>query len=331
MTGHADARLNAPETPRISFQHGNLPDGLPALRIPVMTIASDEAVHRLIALAKAEDLGSGDLSAELVSDRDATATFSLIAGEQSVLAGREVVPPILRAYHASLEISWADGMVDGAMIANPPQVLATLRGPLGVVLSVERVLLNFLQRLSGVASLTRRFVDEVSGTGAAIFDTRKTTPGWRTLDKYAVLCGGGGNHRMGLFDAVLIKDNHLAGIEKKHLAQGVFDLLNRLDRSAKRPSFVEVEAEDLESVEQLLKVIGVELILLDNFTPSQCRDAVSLRDAEGLRDRVILEASGGMTLENVRAYAESGVERISVGCLTHSFNSIDMKLERIEC
>ncbi|MCH7527008.1 MAG: carboxylating nicotinate-nucleotide diphosphorylase [Planctomycetes bacterium] len=227
-------------------------------------------------------------------------------------------------------VDFVEHVKDGTR-ARAGQTIATLEGSARTLLTAERTALNLLGRLCGIATLTSRYCSEVAGTKARIYDTRKTTPGWRTLDKYAVRCGGGGNHRMGLFDAVLIKDNHLAGIEKKHLAQGVFDLLNRLDRSAKRPSFVEVEAEDLESVEQLLKVIGVELILLDNFTPSQCRDAVSLRDAEGLRDRVILEASGGMTLENVRAYAESGVERISVGCLTHSFKSIDMKLERIEC
>ena len=230
-----------------------------------------------------------------------------------------------------LTIEWGDGLLDGTTISNPPQVMATIRGPVGALLSAERVLLNFLQRLGGVAGLTRRIVDAVAGTGAAIFDTRKTTPGWRALDKYAVRCGGGRNHRMGLHDAVLIKDNHLAGIERSRLAQGVFDLLNRLDRAAKRPSFVEVEADDLETVEQLFKVVGIDLILLDNFTPERCHEAVLRRDAAGLRDRVALEASGGMTLDTVRAYAESGVERISVGCLTHSFKSLDLKLERIEC
>ena len=136
---------------------------------------------------------------------------------------------------------------------------------------------------------------------------------------------------MGLYDAILIKDNHLAGIERSRLAQGVLDLLNRLDRAAYRPAFVDVEADDLESVEQLLKVVGIELILLDNFTPERCREVVLRRDAAGLRGRVALEASGGITLENVRAYAESGVERLSVGCLTHSFKSLDLKLERVEC
>lgn len=296
-----------------------------------MSMAIDDAVQSLIILAKAEDFGSGDLSAELLPDRDATATFSLIASEPGVMAGCEVAPSILRAYDASLTIEWGDGVLDGIKISNPPQVMATVRGPVGAILSAERVLLNFLQRLCGVAGLTRRFVEAVADTGATIFDTRKTAPGWRVLDKYAVRCGGGRNHRMGLHDAVLLKDNHLAGLERSRLAQGVFDLLNRLDRAAKRPSFVEVEADDLETVEQLFKVVGIDLILLDNFTPERCHEAVLRRDAAGLRDRVALEASGGMTLDTVRAYAESGVERISVGCLTHSFKSLDLKLERIEC
>ena len=296
-----------------------------------MSTANDESVQRLIALAKAEDLGSGDLTTDLLPDRHAPTAFSLIANEPGVIAGLELALSILRAYDASLTIEWGDGIVDGTKISDPPQVMATLRGPLGSILSAERVLLNFLQRLSGVAGLTRQFVDAVAGTGAAIFDTRKTTPGWRVLEKFAVRCGGGRNHRMGLYDAILIKDNHLAGIERSRLAQGVFDLLNRLDRAAYRPAFVEVEADDLESVEQLLKVVGIELILLDNFTPERCREVVLRRDAAGLRGRVALEASGGITLDNVRAYAESGVERLSVGCLTHSFKSLDLKLERVEC
>ncbi|MCH8147797.1 MAG: carboxylating nicotinate-nucleotide diphosphorylase [Planctomycetes bacterium] len=296
-----------------------------------MSTLNDDAVHRLIALAKAEDFGSGDLSTELLPDRDAPAAFSLIANERGVIAGLEIAPSILRAYDALLTIEWDKGIADGSLISNPPHVMATLRGPLGSILSAERVLLNFLQRLSGVASLTHRFVEAVAGTGAVIFDTRKTAPGWRALDKYAVRCGGGQNHRMGLHDAVLIKDNHLAGLEKSRFAQGVFDLLNRLDRAAKRPAFVEVEADDIESVEQLFKVVGVDLILLDNFAPEQCRDAVLRRDAAGLRDRVALEVSGGITLDRVRAYAETGVERIAVGCLTHSFKSLDLKLDRIEC
>lgn len=296
-----------------------------------MSVANDPAVQSLIAAAKEEDFGSGDITTALLPHRHQIASFGLVANECGVLAGCDIVLPVLHAYDASMTVEWTGGMVDGAVISETPCTLAKLNGPLGSLLSAERVLLNFLQRLCGVATLTRRFVDAVDGTTAKILDTRKTTPGWRTLEKYAVRCGGGVNHRLGLYDAILIKDNHLAGADTKRLAFNVFDLLNNLDRSRVKPDFVEVEADNLDMVEKLLRVVGVDVILVDNFTPEQCRQAVALRDAEGLRDRVQFEASGGITLDTVRAYAEAGVERISAGCLTHSAPSLDLELERREC
>jgi len=296
-----------------------------------MSIADDPAVQTLIAAAKAEDFGSGDITTDLLPHSRQVSSFALVASECGVLAGRDIVLPVLHAYDVSVTVEWTDDMVEGAVLADTPCTLAKLKGPLGPLLSAERVLLNFLQRLCGVATLTRQFVDAVDGTGARILDTRKTTPGWRTLEKYAVRCGGGANHRQGLYDAVLIKDNHLAGTDANRLAFHVFDLLNNLDRGRVKPDFVEVEADNLDMVEQLLQVVGIDVILLDNFTPDQCREAVALRDAEGVRDRVQFEASGGITLDTARAYAEAGVERISAGCLTHSAQSLDLKLERIEC
>ena len=210
-----------------------------------------------------------------------------------------------------------------------PTNLATVCGPLSAVLAVERVLLNFLQRLCGVATLTRAYVDAVAGTGAAIFDTRKTTPGWRALEKYAVRCGGGSNHRMGLDDAVLLKDNHLVGIEPRRLADSVFEMLNRLSARDAKPTFLEIEADCLEQVEQLLKVVGIDAILLDNFSVDQLGKAVALRDRVGLRGKVSLEASGRITLQTVRVVAETGVDRISVGALTHSATALDLSLDRV--
>jgi nicotinate-nucleotide pyrophosphorylase (carboxylating) len=189
-------------------------------------------------------------------------------------------------------------------------------------------LLNFLQRLCGVATFTRALVEAVSGTGAAVYDTRKTTPGWRALEKYAVRCGGGRNHRHGLFDAVLIKDNHLSAAEKDHPAPAVYEMLNRLTSLAVVPDFVEVEAGTLDQVEELFKVMGIHLILLDNFAIDELRRAVELRDGYGLGGKVQLEASGGITLKTVREVARTGVDRISVGALTHSAVALDISLER---
>jgi nicotinate-nucleotide pyrophosphorylase (carboxylating) len=210
-----------------------------------------------------------------------------------------------------------------------PVNLATIHGPLGTLLSAERVLLNFLQRLCGVATLTRQFVDAVAGTGATIFDTRKTIPGWRLLDKYAVRCGGGTNHRLGLFDAVLIKDNHLAGVEPQQLAGTIFRQLSHLAECGVTPAFVQVEADTLEQVAELYKVVGIDVILLDNFSLDATRQAIALRDDLGLRGKIQLEASGTVSLETVRPLAETGVDRISVGAITHSAVAIDLSLERI--
>jgi len=281
----------------------------------------------VIKLARDEDLGDGDISAALMSNPHEWASFTLLARQVGVFAGREVAPAVVDAYDPAIEIDWADRAVDGARLEDATTELAVIRGPIGPVLSAERVLLNFLQRLAGIATLTRRFVDAVSLTSAAIYDTRKTTPAWRSLEKYAVRCGGGKNHRLGLYDAVLIKDNHLAGIAPDRLASAVFDMLNRL--AAVKPAFVEVEVDSLEQLESLLSVVGIHAILLDNFTLEDLRRAIALRDDYGLRGKVELEASGGVTLDTVRSVAETGVDRISVGSLTHSAAALDMAMERI--
>lgn len=294
-----------------------------------MSVADDETVRRLIGLAKAEDFGQGDISSALLDDPDQQATFHLLAKQRGVFAGREIASAVLSAYGTSNDLEWTASGVDGGRINSVPTHLATIGGPLGAVLSAERVLLNFLQSLCGVATLTRAFVDAIAGTGAAVYDTRKTTPGWRVLEKYAVRCGGGSNHRMGLYDAVLLKDNHLAGIETPRLAHAVFEMLSRLSMQDVKPTFIEIEADSVERAEQLFKVVGINAILLDNFSLDQLREAVVLRDNLGLRGKVALEASGGITLQTVRAVAQTGVDRISVGVLTHSRAALDLSLDRI--
>lgn len=290
---------------------------------------SGSNLPELIARARREDLGGGDVTAALLANRREPDTVRLVAKQAGVFAGREIVPAVLAAYDESIETEWNGATVDGAWIDAPPAELARIRGPLGSILSAERVLLNFLQRLCGVATATRQFVEAVKHTDAAIYDTRKTVPGWRALDKYAVRCGGGRNHRDGLYDAVLIKDNHLAGVPVERLAAVVFDMLNRLDRQAQRLKFVEVEVQSLDGVRELLKVVGVDAVLLDNFAVDQLREAVRIRDALGLRGKVELEASGGITLSTVRHVAQTGVERISIGAITHSAPALDLSLERL--
>lgn len=294
-----------------------------------MSVADDEAVRRLIELAKAEDFGQGDISSSLLDDPNQPATFHLVSKQRGVFAGREIAAAVFAAYETSVDMEWTASGVDGRRLDSVPTHLATISGPLDTVLSAERVLLNFLQRLCGVATLTRTFVDAVAGTDATIYDTRKTTPGWRVLEKYAVRCGGGSNHRMGLYDSVLIKDNHLAGIGTTRLAHAVFEMLGRLSPCEIKPTFVEIEADRVEQVKQLLKVVGIDAILLDNFSLDQLRETVILRDNLGLRGKVALEASGGITLQTVRVVAETGVERISVGALTHSAAALDLSLDRV--
>ncbi|HEY3243183.1 MAG TPA: carboxylating nicotinate-nucleotide diphosphorylase [Phycisphaerae bacterium] len=285
-------------------------------------------VRLLAEIARREDLGErGDLTAGLL-DANEPSAFLLLGKQTGVFCGRMIVETILSVFDPRLEMSWLQHAVDGGELHDPTE-LAVIRGPLGAVLAVERTLLNFLQHLCGVATLTRKYVVAVAGTRAAIYDTRKTLPGWRLLDKYAVRCGGGHNHRIGLHDAILIKDNHLAGIPVTHLPGAVFEMLNRAATLDPPPAFVAVEAASLEQVEQLFKVLGIHVILLDNFAVHDLRRAVRRRDELGLAGKVELEASGGVNLETVRTIAETGVERISVGAITHSAPSLDLSLERL--
>jgi len=284
-------------------------------------------VRELAEMARAEDLGdAGDISSRLLGEDVGPGEYRLVSRRAGVLAGCAVAGDILTTYDRWIELTWTQGVWDGSRFKIGAE-LARVRGPNGPILAAERVLLNFLQRLCGVATATRAYVDAVAGTPAKILDTRKTIPGWRVLDKYAVCCGGGRNHRMGLHDAVLIKDNHLAGIERERLAGVVFEMLNQAASLDPPPKFVEVEADTVEQAAEVFKVVGVDFVLLDNFKPADLRKVVKLRDSLGLKGKVRLEASGGITLDNVRTIAETGVERISVGAITHSAPAIDLALE----
>jgi nicotinate-nucleotide pyrophosphorylase (carboxylating) len=286
-------------------------------------------VRELTELARAEDLGErGDITSQLLPPPAHDAEYRLVARQRGVLAGHLIAPDVLQAYDRRIELTWTADLTDGKRF-KPGADLARIFGPSTSILAAERVLLNFLQRLCGIASVTRAYVDAVAGSGAKIYDTRKTIPGWRVLDKYAVRCGGGRNHRMGLHDAVLVKDNHLADVPDGRLAESMFEMLNQAATLTPPPAFVEIEADTPEQAEQAFKVVGVDLVLLDNLSRTELRRVVKLRDSLGLKGKVQLEASGGVNLDTVRPIAETGVDRISVGAITHSAPAIDLSLERV--
>jgi nicotinate-nucleotide pyrophosphorylase (carboxylating) len=264
-----------------------------------------------------EDIGTGDITTAWSLPADARASGAIVARETCVVAGL----PIASAVFAGLDASvGADLLVaDGTSVAPGTHVMR-LRGPAAPMLSGERLALNLLQRLSGIATITRRYVDAVAGTGASVSDTRKTTPGLRLLEKYAVRVGGGRNHRTGLYDAVLIKDNHVAA------AGGIASALRAVERNRDRDVAVEIE---VDSMAQLIEALdgGARAILLDNMTPAMTVEAVALVRGRPGGDAVWLESSGGITLRNIRQYAEAGVNTISVGALTHSAPSVDLALD----
>src|SRR4051812_4533867 len=274
----------------------------------------------LIDLALDEDLGqSGDLTANLTIPPRAMGSALFVSRSNGTIAGLPVAEML--AARLDLELKWQASARDGDLIA-PGSVVARIAGPLRPLLAMERPALTSLQRLSGVATLTRRFVDAVAGTRAIILDTRKTTPGWRRLEKYAVRCGGGHNHRLGLHDAVLIKDNHLAWLA--HSDDPIGNALRMARAQAPAGTTVEVEVDTLEQLDRALEC-EPDIILVDNLGPDALAEAVRRRDARA--PGVRLEASGGVTLDTVRALASTGVDRISVGALTHSAPSLDIGLD----
>ncbi|MBN1488403.1 MAG: carboxylating nicotinate-nucleotide diphosphorylase [Phycisphaerae bacterium] len=252
------------------------------------------------------------------------ARFQLCARQPGTFAGCAVLDAIEERFGGAMRMTVR--AEDGETF-RAGDTLAMLDGDARPILSIERTMLNFLQRLCGVATLTRRYVDETRGTRCRIYDTRKTIPGWRALDKYAVRCGGGFNHRMGLHDAVLLKDNHLANIVPADWPTAIAAMLDRIPTLARKPDFVEVEVDTLEQLEATLTLCDrIDVVLLDNFAHEALRRAVALRDAAARR--VDLEVSGGVALAEVASIAATGVDRIAVGAITHSATAIDLGLDR---
>ncbi len=280
-------------------------------------------ITAILENALLEDRATRDATSYACIDPGQRATGTVLAKQECILAGVGAIARILDVYAAldgavvsHYEVISHPEMFDGVRLHTGQQI-AVIRHNARVILSCERVILNLLQRLSGIATLTRKFVDAVAGTRARILDTRKTAPGMRMLDKYAVRCGGGQNHRLDLSDGVLIKNNHIA------LAGGLKNVLERAHRNRRGTQPMEVEVRSLAELEQALE-FGAEAILLDNMTPQDVRAAVER--CMHADPRIPLEASGGINLENVRAYAETGVDFISVGALTHSAAAVDMSL-----
>jgi nicotinate-nucleotide pyrophosphorylase (carboxylating) len=273
-------------------------------------VVETDTLERIVHAALAEDVGGGDVTTEATVAPDAVGSAELIVKEPGVVCGLGVAEATFRALDPDIHF---EALASDGDVVDPPAVVARVTGSARAILTGERVALNFVGRLSGIATLTRRYVDAVEGTRAAVLDTRKTTPGLRALEKHAVAAGGGRNHRFGLDDAVLVKDNHL------HAAGSLPAAVELVRAATELP--VEVECDTLAQVAEALD-LGVEAILLDNMTPAELREAVAFA-----RDRARLEASGGVSLDTIRAIAETGVDEISVGALTHSARSLDVSLE----
>lgn len=266
----------------------------------------------LIAKALAEDIGDGDRTTKAIMTTPQSATGHLLAREPLVVAGLDVVCGVYGQLNPGLRVTRYSE--DGAEVS-AGDTIAKLRGDAAALLQGERVALNFIQRLSGIATLTRAFVEKVKAYPVTILDTRKTTPGWRALEKYAVTVGGGKNHRLGLFDAVLIKDNHIRA------AGSIAEAVRRVKACLGEAVPVEVETQNLDEVREAL-VSGVNTIMLDNMSTAMMREAVAM-----IGGKALVEASGGVTLDTVEAIARTGVDCISVGALTHSARAVDMSLD----
>ena len=285
---------------------------------PIFDQDSANAATTLTRMSLTEDLRDvGDLTCLSTISAALMATVQIVSRESGVVSGLPLIPIVFRELDSNVQA--VIPVQDGDRIYRGT-VVASLTGPVRTLLTGERTILNFMTHLSGIASRTALFVDAISGTRASILDTRKTLPGYRALQKYAVRCGGGINHRMGLYDGVLIKDNHLAARGDSACASAVADARRFMIASGRNTS-IEIEVDTLEQLLDALKE-KPEIVLLDNMSPDLLREAVSLRDQYG--PTTLLEASGGITLQTVRSVAETGVERISIGGLTHSSPALDL-------
>ena len=282
-----------------------------------MAKLTDAAVLRLIQFALHEDLGSGDVTTEMTVPQETTASARFLMKQDGVVCGMPLLSLVFRQFSADVEI--VELVRDGDRVP-AGTVLATLEGPAHALLGGERTALNFLQRMSGVATKTAQYADRISGTRAQILDTRKTIPGWRVLDKYAAQIGGAVNHRMGLFDMVMIKDNHItaAGGITAAIQACVQEMMHRA------PIAIEVEAQSLEDVAEILQSTHVKRVMFDNFTPEMVAKGVEM-----VHGVIETEASGGITYETIRAYAETGVDYISTGAITHSATAVDISMKLV--
>ena len=278
----------------------------------------EQAARELIRLGLQEDLQQrGDVTSNLLIDEQETGSVVIRAREQGRLSGLPLAPLVFEALEARCQIS--ETTPDGSLV-EPGQAVATLTGPVRALLTAERTILNFMTHLSGIATLTSTYVEKTQGTAAKILDTRKTHPGFRLLEKYAVLCGGGTNHRIGLYDGVMIKDNHLAARRAHHPQEDDGDVI-RLVRQVWPELPLTLEVDTLAQLRSMLPA-GPDVVLLDNMTLEQLREAVKIRDS--LAPQTELEASGGVNLQTVADIAATGVDRISVGALTHSAPAFDL-------
>lgn len=284
----------------------------------VLTMDEKELISNLIALAIAEDIGEGDHTTLCSITEREVGKSQLLIKEEGVLAGVEIALMVFHRFDPSLETVVLIG--DGVPVKSG-DVAFTVSGKVRSILQTERIVLNIMQRMSGIATVTNEYMKLLQGTPAKVLDTRKTTPGMRLLEKQAVRIGGGENHRIGLFDMILLKDNHIdfaGGIESAIL--GAQRYLKEKNKKLK----IEIEVRSLTELEEVLRIGGVDRIMLDNFSPEATRDAVGI-----VNGRVELESSGGITRDTIRAYAETGVDFISVGALTHSVKSLDMSLKAV--
>lgn len=279
-----------------------------------------ELIQDLIRLAFAEDIGDGDHTTLCSIPETEKGQSKLLIKEEGVLAGVDIAIEVFHAFDPELQVELF--LHDGASV-KPGDIAFIVSGKVRSILQTERLVLNIMQRMSGIATITNAYMKLLEGTSAKVLDTRKTTPGMRILEKQAVKIGGGENHRIGLFDMILLKDNHVdfaGGIE--NAIRGAQYYLKEKNKKLK----IEIEVRSIAELEEALRIGGIDRIMLDNFTPGQTLEAVKI--VKTLNERVELESSGGITIDTIREYAETGVDYISVGALTHSVKSLDMSLKR---
>lgn len=283
------------------------------------TKTQETAAKALIKLSLEEDLNQiGDLTCQALIDGSEQAEIQIVARQQGILAGAPIASLVFSELESPVHCTYH--LSDGEVL-DPGFIIATCSGPLSSILIGERTILNFMTHLSGVASLTAKYVEAIQGTNAMILDTRKTLPGWRVLEKYAVTAGGGTNHRMGLYDGILIKDNHLAAWGSRNSEPSIAAAIRQVRESVSSNIAIELEVDTLDQLADALQATP-EIVLLDNMPPETLTQAIEMRNQQS--PNTLLEASGGINLESIRSIADTGVERISIGALTHSAVSLDI-------